>query len=308
MPTQQRTELVTVAARGTAPGGAALYCFNESARVFTLADSADAADDAHRLLARALEERTPVKVRLDLQLPLVHAIEVPLAHEVQTLRRARPPLPLANTAAAVPIEVDTIDPVSFNAVGPDLDWPIFGSCERIVPDVDALQALFDFCAGLACYRPAPPAAAPCIPFQYVKDGCAARAHQMRRIITERFGYCCEKVFAYSLPEQMLAVRASRWGDCCVVWWYHVAPLVRMRSSTQVLAMVIDPSIFEMPVLLSQWLQEQEDRNCKPNARVVAYAVQDGRAYLPGWNDPYMTDPGYQDTEEKLRLYAQSRSC
>jgi hypothetical protein len=35
-----------------------------------------------------------------------------------------------------------------------------------------------------------------IPFQYVRDGCYARAHQMHRIITTRYPYCCEKVFSF----------------------------------------------------------------------------------------------------------------
>jgi hypothetical protein len=68
-----------------------------------------------------------------------------------------------------------------------------------------------------------------IPFQYVRDGCYARAHKMRQIITELYGYCCEKVFSFAIPyPNRLAVKANKWSGCCVTWWYHVAPLVRVR--------------------------------------------------------------------------------
>jgi hypothetical protein len=84
---------------------------------------------------------------------------------------------------------------------------------------------------------------------------------MRRIITTRYGYCCEKVFSYApYSDDVLAVRATKWGGCCVQWWYPAAPLVRVRLKLRLprlpkdfsvtLAMVIDPGMFEKPVLLS----------------------------------------------------------
>lgn len=44
---------------------------------------------------------------------------------------------------------------------------------------------------------------PCIPFRYVRDGCYARAHQVRRVITTRHGYRCEKVFSYADPARRI---------------------------------------------------------------------------------------------------------
>ena len=44
------------------------------------------------------------------------------------------------------------------------------------------------------------------------------------------------------------MKADKWGGCCVTWWYHVAPLIRVRVRLKgypklslALAMVIDPS-------------------------------------------------------------------
>ena len=72
---------------------------------------------------------------------------------------------------------------------------------------------------------------------------------------DRFGYCCEKVFSFANENNdVLAVRADKWGGCCVQWWYHVAPLIRVRfkigSFSIVLALVIDPGMFDKPVLLT----------------------------------------------------------
>ena len=169
----------------------------------------------------------------------------------------------------------------------------------------------------------PPARAyavpPCIPFQYVRDGCYARAHQMRRLITTRYGYCCEKVFSYApYSDDVLAVQANKWGGCCVEWWYHVAPLVRVRVKLSlprlpknfsiVLAMVIDPGMFDKPVLLSTWLAAQENKTCNPQAKVSAYSIQPGSAYTPGWNGPYGTGPNYSATEGTLLAYQNLTTC
>ena len=54
-----------------------------------------------------------------------------------------------------------------------------------------------------------------------------------------------------------AVKADKWSGCCVNWWFHVAPLIRVKvrlgAVSLVLAHVIDPGMFNEPVLLSTWL-------------------------------------------------------
>ena len=104
---------------------------------------------------------------------------------------------------------------------------------------------------------------------------------MRRLITDRYGVCCEKVFSFANKNNdELAVRADKWGGCCVTWWYHVAPLLRVRVTinttpkvTLVLAMVIDPGMFNKPVLLSTWLSAQEIKVCSSRAHVSMYSIQ-----------------------------------
>ena len=109
----------------------------------------------------------------------------------------------------------------------------------------------------------------------------------------------------------LAVQATKWGGCCVTWWYHVAPLVRVRLGRwAVLLMVIDPGMFDKPVLLTTWLAAQENKTCASNAHVSMYSIQPGSAY---WPDNYAgtmfgTDPNYVQTNQTLIAYKNLVTC
>jgi hypothetical protein len=142
---------------------------------------------------------------------------------------------------------------------------------------------------------------------------------MRKIITEQYGYCCEKVFSFAIPyPNRLAVRANKWGGCCVTWWYHVAPLVRVRVKIKllsfnldfVLALVIDPGMFDKPVLLSSWLAAQEDTSCSADAKLTQYSIQPGSAYTPadGTGTTFTTDPSYTATDSCLNQYQALTTC
>jgi hypothetical protein len=138
---------------------------------------------------------------------------------------------------------------------------------------------------------------------------------MRQIITTRYRYCCEKVFSFANQgNDTLAVKADKWGGCCVYWWYHVAPLVRVRVSFRklsvTLAMVIDPGMFDKPVLLSTWLTAQANKGCSPDANVSMYSIQPGSAYWPtNWaGTTFGTDPSYTQTDATLTNYKTLTTC
>ena len=130
---------------------------------------------------------------------------------------------------------------------------------------------------------------------------------MRRIIEGQYGYCCEKVFSFANQNMdTLAVNASKWGGCCMTWWYHVAPF-QLRF---VIALVIDPGMFDKPVLLSSWLAAQENLACSRNARVSMYSIQPGSAYTPAnyQGTAFNTDPNYAETDATLVAYAGLTTC
>lgn len=313
MPSARETGVLTVAAvrrpRGKA---AAQILFTERQRIFTLAATGRAATALTTDLRSAARRQAPLKVTLDSRRGVIERVAAPSARELAEFRRGRTLLDRPEGPRRV--DVATIDPSVFNIVDHHLRARAFRRCTRIVPGYKKAREIFDFCAAHSCHLSAP-AASPCIPFQYVHDGCHARAHQMRKVIARKYGYCVEKVF--SLANQgfdTLRVRADKWGGCCVAWWFHVAPLLRVRLRLGrfriVLAMVIDPSMFGKPVLLSTWLSAQENATCGPSAKVSMYSIQPWTAYTPAnyAGTSFTTDPAYTATNATLNNYKNLTTC
>ena len=312
MAREKDTGLVTVATIRKGKEGEQIL-FNERQQIFTLGSAAKSRTEVSGFLKDAVKKNTPVKVVLDPKRATVEKIDVPNADEIGEFRKnlvleKRPAKPVS-------LDLSEIDPTVFNVVDFKLKWPVFKLCTKYVPNYTKAKEIFDFCAEQSCHLPAPYDISPCIPFQYVRDGCYARAHKMRKIITTKYGYCCEKVFSFANQGQdSLAVKADKWGGCCVTWWYHVAPLIRVKikilNFNFVLAMVIDPGMFNNPVLLSTWLGAQKNTACHPNANVSMYSIQAGSAYAPAnyTGTAFSTDPAYTATDATLINYAGLTTC
>jgi len=312
MPTERNAEIVTVAAvRGGEDAEEVL--FNEKQQIFSLRTQTKSGAALLGQLREAAKKNEPVRVVLDARKGTIQRLDRLAPGEIEEFRRNRKLL--ERPAKSVAINVDEIDPTVFNLVGHKLKWPAFKLCVRTVPNYKKAKEIFDFCANQSCNLPGPYAISPCIPFQYVIDGCYARAHKMRKIITEKYGYCCEKVFSFANQNNdTLAVQANKWGGCCVTWWYHVAPLIRVRikllSISIELALVIDPGMFDKPVLLSSWLAAQKNAACSANANVSMYSIQPGSAYTPAnyAGTQFSTDPNYTATDQTLLDYQNLTTC
>ena len=312
MPTERNAEIVTVAAvRGGEDAEEVL--FNEKQQIFSLRTQTKSGAALLSQLREAAKKNEPVRVVLDARKGTIQRLDRLAPGEIEEFRRNRKLL--ERPAKSVAINVDEIDPTVFNLVGHKLKWPAFKLCVRTVPNYKKAKEIFDFCANQSCNLPGPYAISPCIPFQYVIDGCYARAHKMRKIITEKYGYCCEKVFSFANQNNdTLAVQANKWGGCCVTWWYHVAPLIRVRikllSISIELALVIDPGMFDKPVLLSSWLAAQKNAACSANANVSMYSIQPGSAYTPAnyAGTQFSTDPNYTATDQTLLDYQNLTTC
>ena len=312
-PTKE-TGILTVAAIRRPKGKRVTECrFNEREQIFRLPSTARSRAEASTRLKEALKENRPVKAVLDPRRGVIQRIDLPSSRELNEFERTRTFLDKPDKT--VRIDISSIDPTTFNIVDRYLKFSTFRKCTRIVPNYKTAKKVFDFCAKQSCHLPGPPTVTPCIPFQYVRDGCYARAHKMRKIINGRFGYCCDKVFSFANQnDDDLAVRADKWGGCCVTWWYHVAPLIRVRikigSIKFVLALVVDPSMFDKPVLLSTWLMAQENTTCASNANVSMYSIQPGSAYSPAnyQGTAFTTDPAYTATNATLIGYKTFTTC
>ena len=315
-PTKE-TGILTVAAVRERPDGGGIDCFfNEREQIFAASPRVRANAVMERL-REAVERGVPVRAALNPRRGVVERIEAASERELREFEKTR--IPLEKPDKTMRIDVSTIDPTTFNIVEHYLDVPTFRLCSRTIPSYKVAKEIFDFCAAQSCHLPGPPAISHCIPFQYVRDGCYARAHKMRQIVEDQYGFCCEKVFSFANQgADELAVKANKWGGCCVTWWYHVAPLVRVRiriklglaSFQFVLAMVIDPGMFDKPVLLSTWLMAQKDTTCSATANVSTFSIQPGSAYSPAnfAGTAFATDPTYTATHQTLTDYKNFTTC
>lgn len=307
MPDKKETGLLTIAAIRKVKGKTE-YLFSEREAIFTLAEGTKTAPKWASILKKARRNKKPVKAQIDTRKGTIHRISEPAAKELEEFHRGR--TLLEKPEKALRVEVSKLDPTVFNLEQAHR-LRCFRACRKIIPNYKKAKEIFDFCAKQTCSLGGPFNISPCIPFQYVPDGCYARAHKMRWIITTKYRYCCDKVFSFAVNgNDRLAVQANKWGGCCVTWWYHVAPLVRVRlGRLGALLLVIDPAMFDKPVLLTSWLAAQENKHCSPNAHVSLYSIQPGSAYTPdGGPNAFTTDPNYVATDQTLINYKNLVTC
>jgi hypothetical protein len=321
MPKGKNAELLTLAHIRKKRGKEKTeYLFNERQQIFTLRQTTKAAPAYSRLAAKSHRTDLPVWATIDRRRPVIGRLDAPTPNEIEAFRKERPLL--EKPGRTYEIDVSSIDPTTFNIVDFYLKHRVFKLCKKTIPSYAKAKEIFDYCAAQSCHLPGPHDITPCIPFQYVIDGCYARAHKMRKIITTKYRYCCEKVFSFATEgDDRLSVQANKWGGCCVTWWYHVAPLVRVkvqlrrvrfsgmrkRWPTITLAMVIDPGMFDKPVLLSTWLAAQENPACHAHPHVTSYSIQPGSAYTPA-GAGFSTDPLYTATDATCVGYSGGVTC
>jgi Glutaminase len=289
------TNLVTtIANMAIDESGNITFHFNESQAIFFVATNHSNFNTILSIAKDAIQNKKPIKlsfahpdILLNLSQPTLSEADAYLLWYKNNLLKVDTPKF---------INIKKVDSTLFNTLEAQ-EWQAFARCRKIVPSLTVAKQLFDYCANASCYA-GQPNTNPCIPFQYVNNGCFSRAHKMRYIIENIFFYCSEKVFSYG----DLKVRADKLGNCCVGWWYHVAPLIRVKVNTKTYCYVIDPSMFNQPVPLSTWLAAQENTSCSTSALVSTYSIQPSDAYTPagyGQTTSFTTDPDYTLTNASL---------
>jgi hypothetical protein len=139
-----------------------------------------------------------------------------------------------------------------------------------------------------------------IPFDYPRDGCFARAHEMSRVMAER-GVASGKVFNTAAPSA-LKVPGTEFGT--ITWRYHVAPIVNVTGSDGVTRqMVFDPSIDKNgPLTIEDW---QKKAGGPAGQRIDTtssdtYYFEPANAMDPGnKSGGILTDPTHMSTNATL---------
>lgn len=296
------TQTVTVAKiRKSGDGSVTKVMFNQLAELFTVNDATLIAG-----LQAALESHSAVTITFD-----------PWQGKVISMGAGKQTVVVKSEAKGTALKIN-LTKMSDDQVN---DLPAaaminttFDSLTSVIPDIATAQMMFDFITYQACALPGPYGIDQCISFQYCEDGCYARAHKMCWIINNKYHYATHKIFSFAnAGSDQLCVQAQKWGGCCVNWWYHVAPIVNIKTPSGTKAYVFDPAMFDQPVLLSAWLHAQENPACVPTGDVPNVSminIQPTSSYWPADATGYSfgTDPLYTSTNSTMVSYSTLITC
>ncbi|UUC44620.1 protein-glutamine glutaminase [Flavobacterium cerinum] len=200
-------------------------------------------------------------------------------------------------------KVSAAEQESFNARFKTKRVGVANNLQTVLPDLNTLKLMYERIRNESCWI-FHSFTQECIPFRYPVDGCYARAHKMRQILTEN-GYDCEKQFVYGNLRAQSLDKA-----CCVNWCYHVAVLVSYKDdSGEIQKRIIDPSLFkDGPVTETDWRAACTNSNCG-ETNIVSYANTSGDTYYRGPKGKlFMYDDEYRNTDCVLNVFMRYKDC
>jgi hypothetical protein len=307
-PQRTLTSIVTVADMNGMEGSSAIeVVFNENTEFFTVTDPAVIA-----VVKEAFSNGKPIQVSFNPWKGTLLKAEYATGQQAAALS-ARLLDRGAETAVSLRASSITDEVIDNPTELGTLNLSDTG-LNNLIPDFATAQLMFNYIAKQCCAIPGPYAIDYCIPFQYCIDGCYARAHKMCWIINRRYKYGTKKVFSFATPTSTykLSVQGQKWGGCCIRWWYHVAPLVTVKTPTGPKAYVFDPAMFNQPVLLSVWLHAQENPVCSGSfiPKVTMYNIRPTASYAPSGTSGlvFSTDPTFSATNNTLYNYRNLITC
>lgn len=311
-PANALTQVLTVANLRVLSNGVNQVMFNENAQVLNVYDNA-----VFARLQAAFTAHSKVKVTFSPWQAQVINVTEPTSQEITKAAHGA----AANTAGTV-LTAAQLKSMNDNDINNSAKLGILDnqnaatskqSLSSVIPSISEAEAIFNYIARQCCKLSGPYDVDYCISFQYCEDGCYARAQKMGYIFNTTYHYSLHKIFSFANQgNDELSVQAEKWGGCCINWWYHVAPLLNVQTTTGIKAYVFDPAMFDQPVLLSVWLHAQENPACSGsyNPHVSMINVQPQASYSPsdytGYN--FDTDPYYASTDYTLSSYASLSTC
>jgi hypothetical protein len=159
----------------------------------------------------------------------------------------------------------------------------------MIPTQSQLQAEFDKLAS-----------DPTVPFEYIKDGCYARAHDMCEQMHEDKVNCSKIFVMVENPYEGGRLTAEN-KYMQAKWWYHVAPLVWAvdSKSHNVVPFVMDPSMSKAPMTPEEWIHAMWDEKTKIKVDIT-HDKQFGPLESGGPNSTF--EESLDDTEQVKAEY------
>lgn len=151
------------------------------------------------------------------------------------------------------------------------------------------------------------ASRPFIPFSFIKDCCAARAHEMCELLRRR-GVESGKLFIYGsgfdTAEGTLVGFHEDHPGFVASWIYHVAPVVSVMledgDESERRLMVMDPSEFNSPRFERTWIRHHQD-----SGATTAHAPANVFFRFPNGDANF--DDDFSETNEKLEKHRHDRN-
>ncbi len=302
------TDIVTIAAiRKSTDGTPSVVLLNKHERVYNVADIT-----LLNFLDIAQKANTPIKITYDPWQGIITKAENVTSEDQKRYAQKH----VMNNAASAIFSTEQINAnpaITENLEAMGIINTTTPGLTNMIPDMATAQLMFNFLTKQCCALSGPYAIDYCISFQYCEDGCYARAHKMCYVINNKYHYATQKIFSFANSgSDELCVKGEKWGGCCINWWYHVAPLVTIKTPTGPKAFVFDPAMFDQPVLLTTWLHAQQNPACAGGhtPHVSMINVQPTTSYSPASysGTTFDTDPFYADTDTTMVHYSTLLSC
>jgi len=96
-----------------------------------------------------------------------------------------------------------------------------------------------------------------IAFNFVEDGCYARAHIMCKKLRD-LGITPQKAWSGLQPGNNDNIKVIFHDAHKIEWGYHVAPVLEVKKGYNTELIVFDPSLFDAPVTIREWAKAQKE--------------------------------------------------
>lgn len=300
-----QTKIATIVYMQTLETGVTEVLFRELAEPLTVSDINSVA-----VLKNSFAAKRPVNVTFDPWQGVIRRITPVSDNDARIYNDRRGVANSAGFSVQLQSGAENIDDYN-NAEALGVLNTTTSGLTNVIPDMATAQLMFDYITHQCCALPGPFTIDHCISFQYCQDGCYARAHKMCWILNNKYNYETHKIFSFAYPSSYtLSVQAQKWGGCCIRWWYHVAPLVNIKTPAGIKAYVFDPAMFNQPVLLATWLHAQENPVCagSKTPKVTSFKIQPTSSFWPNDTSTFDPDPTYYYTNSTLTSYAPLKTC